>query len=295
MARARLAQRSPRTVLALAAGALLLGAGTAQAAPVTVGSPLTATFSSSFGGTATEANFALGEPGALTTAPDTGATASWTIVSYRVLVDGTGRYAIRVIHPAGGGDFTGGGTSGPATPIGMGLQSFSANLPISAGDLVGLDLLDSSSSVEDASPAGSTVYEWGNNGFLADGQTAPPANVYLNSELGFNADLVPTNTFTVGTTQRNKKKGTASVNVTVPNPGDLSASGNGVKPASGHGATISKAVGAGATQLLIKATGKKKRNLAKKGKAKLNVTITYTPRNGDPKAQSMTVKLKKKR
>jgi hypothetical protein len=281
--------------LCLAAGALLLGAGTAQATTVTVGSPLTATFNSSFGGTATEANIALGEPGALTSAPDNGTTVNWTIVSYRVLVDGTGRYAIRVIHPAGGGEFTGGGTSGPATPSGMGLQSFSANLPISPGDLVGLDLLDSSSSVAEATPAGSTIYEWGNNGFLADGQTAPPANVYSNGELAFNADLVPTNTFSVGRTQRNKKKGTATLNLTLPNPGDLIASGNGVKAASTNGAVISKSVGAGAAQLLIKATGKKKRALNKKGKAKLNVTVTYTPRNGDPQTQPLAVKLKKKR
>jgi hypothetical protein len=273
----------------------LLGAGTAQAATVTVGSPLTATFSSSFGGTSTEANFALGEPGALTTAPDNGTTASWTIIGYRVLVDGTGRYAIRVIHPAAGGEFTGGGTSGPATPSGMGLQSFSANLPISSGDLIGLDLLDSSSSVAQATVAGSMVYEWGNNGFLADGQTAPPKYTYPNYELGFNADLVPTNTITVGATQRNKKKGTATLNLTLPNPGDLSASGNGVKAASGHGAVISKAVGAGAAQLLIKATGKKKRKLNRTGKVTANVTITYTPTNGDPTTQSVTIKLKKKR
>ena len=292
MGRVRLARRF--TALGLAAGVLLLGVGTAQAATVTVGSPLTATFNSSFAGTATEANFALGEPGALTTAPDTGTTASWTIVSYRVLVDGTGRYAIRVVHPAGGGEFNGGGTSGPATPSGLGLQSFSANLPISPGDLVGLDLLDPSSSVKEASSAGSKIYEWGNNGFLADGQTAPPANVYLNSELGFNADLVPTNTFSVGATQRNKKKGTATLNLTLPNAGDLSASGNGVKAASAHGAVISKAVGAGAAQLLIKATGKKKRALNKKGKAKVNVTIAYTPANGDQRTQSATVKLKKR-
>ncbi len=294
MGRPRLARRSTRIALALAAGALLLGAGTAQAATVTVGSPLTGTFSSSFGGTATEANVALSEPGALISAPDNGTTANWTAVRYRVIVSGTGPYALRVIHPAGS-DFTGGGTSGPATPSGMGLQSFSANLPISAGDLIGLDLLDSSSSVGQANVAGSMVYEWGNNGFLADGETAPPKYTYPNYELGFNADLVPTNTFTVDATQRNKKKGTATLNLTLPNPGDLSASGNGVKAASGHGAVISKAVGAGAAQLLIKATGKKKRTLNKKGKATVNVTITYTPTNGDPKTQSMTIKLKRKR
>ena len=295
MTRRRLTRRSTRTTLALAAGALLLGAGTAQAATVTVGSPLTATFNSSFGGTATEVNVALADPGALTSAPNSGGTTNWTIVSYRVLVNSTGRFALRVIHPAAGGTYTGAGTSPPATPSGTGLQSFSANLPISAGDLIGLDLVDNSSLIKAADVPGSTVYEWGNNGFLADGQTLPPAYNYPDTELGFNADLVPTNTITVGTTQRNKKKGTATINLTLPNPGDLSIIGKGVKAASAGGAVISKSVGAGAAQLLVKATGKKKRILNKTGKVKMKGTITYTPHLGDPQTQSVTVKLKKKR
>ena len=75
---------------------VLFGAASAQAT-VTVGSPLTATFPGSFQGTATEINFALGEPGSQLTSPVNG-----TIVSYRVNVDGgsTGRFAIRVIRPA---------------------------------------------------------------------------------------------------------------------------------------------------------------------------------------------------
>lgn len=294
MVRRRLAWRSTRTVLALAAGGLLLGAGTAQAATVTVGSPLTATFNSSFAGTATEASGALNEPGALVVAPDNGTTVSWTLVSYRVLVAGTGRLAIRVLHPAGGGAFTGAGTGAPETPAGMGLQSFSANLPISPGDLVGLDLVDFSSIIRVANISGSRIDEWGNNGFLVDGDTAPPKTVYLNTEAGFNADLVPTNTIGVGATQRNKKKGTATLSLTLPNPGDLSASGNGVRAASARGAVISKSVGAGAAQLLIKATGKKKRTLNKTGKVKANVTITYTPTNGDPGTRSVKVKLIKR-
>ncbi|HEY6654678.1 MAG TPA: hypothetical protein VI028_11160 [Solirubrobacterales bacterium] len=57
---------------------------------------------------------------------------------------------------------------------------------------------------------------------------------------------------------------------------------------------ISKSVGAGQAQLLIKAKGKKKRKLNETGKAKLNVAITYTPTGGDPNIQSVKVNLKKK-
>jgi hypothetical protein len=45
---------------------------------------------------------------------------------------------------------------------------------------------------------------------------------------------------------------------------------------------------------LIKAKGKKKKQLNQKGKVKLNVAITYTPTGGDPSTQSVKVKLQKK-
>jgi hypothetical protein len=102
----------------------------------------------------------------------------------------------------------------------------------------------------------------------------------------------PTNAFTLGKTALNKKKGTATLNLTLPNPGQLTASGNGVK-ASSAGARTSKSVGAGQAQLLIKAKGKKKRKLNETGKVKLNVAVTYTPTGGDPNTQSVKVKLKK--
>ena len=104
----------------------------------------------------------------------------------------------------------------------------------------------------------------------------------------------PSNAFTVGAITRNKKKGTATITVDVPNPGELTASGNGVQAASADRAVISKSVGAGQAQLLIKAKGKKKRKLNETGKVKLNVKITYTPTGGDPRTQSIKVKLKKK-
>lgn len=156
---------------------------------MTVGSPLTSPFAGSFVGTTTETNFTLGEPGSRATSPVNG-----TIVSYQVKVDpsSTGRFAIRAIRPASGGTFTGAGSGTALTPPGTGLQTFSASLPIRAGDFVGLDLADPGSSVafQDGGPsAGSTIYEWGNNGFLADGATAPPAYTYPDGELAFNAEV----------------------------------------------------------------------------------------------------------
>jgi hypothetical protein len=268
-------------------GASLLAAlaAPAQAATVTVGSPLTASFSGGFTGNATEANAALGEPGANVTSPVNG-----TIVSWRV-VEGAGPLALRVLRPAGGGAFTGAGTSGQVTGTG-GTQTFTANLPIKAGDLLGLDLVSGPSSVGQAFPvAGSTVYEW--FPLLADGSTASPNTTFSDFELGFNAQVAPSNTFARGATTRNKKKGTATLTFNLPNPGDLAGSGQGAQVAS-TGAITSKAVQAGTATLLVKAKGKKKRKLNEKGKVKVNIAVTYTPTGGDPATQSLKVKLKKK-
>jgi hypothetical protein len=103
----------------------------------------------------------------------------------------------------------------------------------------------------------------------------------------------PTNAFTLGPISRNKKKGTATLTVNVPNPGELTGSGKGVQVAGA--ALISKTVTApGKVKLTIKAKGKKKTTLNETGKVKLKPKITYTPTGGDPSTQSRKLKLKKK-
>jgi hypothetical protein len=104
----------------------------------------------------------------------------------------------------------------------------------------------------------------------------------------------PSNVFTIAGVHRNKKKGTATITVSVPNPGELLASGNGVKASSAGQAVTSKSVVAGQAKLVVKAKGKKRRNLNRKGKVKLNVAISYTPTNGHANTQSVKVKLKKR-
>jgi len=104
----------------------------------------------------------------------------------------------------------------------------------------------------------------------------------------------PSNAFTLGAITRNNKKGTATITMNVPNPGELTASGNGVQAASAGRALISKSVAAGQAQLLIRAKGKKKQKLNEAGKVKLSVAVTYTPTGGDPATQTKKLKLKKK-
>jgi hypothetical protein len=104
----------------------------------------------------------------------------------------------------------------------------------------------------------------------------------------------PTNAFNLTGTTRNKKNGTATLSFNLPFAGELSGSGTGASVASGRAVT-SKAVSAGVNSLSVKATGKKRKGLNSKGKAKLTVGVTYTPTGGKPATQTLQVKLIKRK
>jgi hypothetical protein len=126
------------------------------------------------------------------------------------------------------------------------------------------------------------------------GSDGEPGETYRNDWYRvLNRATKVSSSFTIDGIRRNKKKGTAIITVGVDFPGELIASGKGVK-ASAVGAVISKSVSAGQAQLVIKAKGKKRRKLNEKGKVKLNVAVTYTPNAGSAHTQSLKVKLKKK-
>ena len=174
------------------------------------------------------------------------------------------------------------------TPTGTSGNSFPTSISVRAGDLIGIRPVTSihCAFAQQGSMFGSRI------GDLADGDSGD-FNTGLVGALDIQATLVPENSFSVVTTQRNKKNGTASVTLNLPNPGDLSGSGNGAKVSSSR-ASPSKAVPAGPATLLVKAKGKKKRTLNDTGKAKLNIAVTYRPTGGDPTTQPLKVKLRKK-
>lgn len=166
------------TVLALAVPAV------ASAATVTVGSPLPAfSLGIHFAGSATLTNVALGEPEANETSPVSG-----TVVRWRISGASGGPFELRVLTPDGGGSYTGAGTSSPATPISTMTQTFSTDLPIKAGQTIGLDL-SGGSTIGFAMVSGSTADFW--EPPLADGSTAPATKQDSDTELEFNADVVP--------------------------------------------------------------------------------------------------------
>ena len=173
------------------------------------------------------------------------------------------------------------------------LNTFPVNIPVKAGDIVGYTL---------TSPVDSAA------AFLVPGE--PPAllrtpghadgasGVFAPHPIGgfrlnLTAVVVPSNSFTLGKVQRDTKKGTAKLTADLPNPGELKGSGKGAKVSVGGPAKSAKSVGSGANRLSIKAKGQKRKTLNETGKVKLKVAITFTPTNGDPRSQTLKVRLRK--
>jgi hypothetical protein len=113
----------------------LFAAVSAQARTITVGSVLPpGATGKPFEAVQTLFNTALPEKGANLVSPVNGAIVRWQAQELK-----GGPFQLRVLRPTGSGGYTAVGTSNAATPSGTGLQTFTANIPIKAGDLIGID------------------------------------------------------------------------------------------------------------------------------------------------------------
>jgi IPT/TIG domain-containing protein/PASTA domain-containing protein len=177
-------RRRTRALIAVVTALVaLFGAAQAQASTVTIGSslPPASVFVAFFdeNGT-TVAPLSLSEPGFFRSPVD------GRIVRWRVRgASNKPGYAIRVLRPAGEElEFTGAGTSAPATPIGPGIETFETSLPIEAGDYVGLDLPPEG---QIGALEGASVARFGPR--LLDGETRMGSS--FSYGLTFNADVEP--------------------------------------------------------------------------------------------------------
>ncbi|MBS1892881.1 MAG: IPT/TIG domain-containing protein [Actinobacteria bacterium] len=173
----------------LAALAFALACAAASADTVVVGSPLSGEFPNSLtvsGLLSSTVNTALGGVGANVTSPVSG-----TIVRWRT--KGTfsgGGFRIRVLRPVGA-EYVGAGSGSFATPVGSSLQVFPTNVPIQAGDLIGLDAEGLNATYSVGNVAGSN-YRVFTPTFPEGGSATPIAS--SPGELGFDAEVVPTPT-----------------------------------------------------------------------------------------------------
>lgn len=152
-------------------------------ATVTVGSPLAGPFTQGAcdaSGGCTIADLALVAPGPPVASPVTGRIIRWRVVGATPLPG----YAIRALGRGAGTLFTGAVTSTPVTPSGGGVETFAADLPIKAGEYVGLNVPEDGG-IDGINPGGqyaALVPE------LPDGGSANALEE--TGEIAFNADVL---------------------------------------------------------------------------------------------------------
>jgi hypothetical protein len=212
--------------------------------------------------------------------------ASGTITSWSTQAgNNAGPLAMKVYRPLGGNTYQVVGLNGPHALTPNVLNTFPTNVAVRAGDVLGNSTPVDTGPVCTFTVAGEFYLRRAGN--LADGSQGTFDLFAGDRRLNVSAVINPTNTFTLGAITRNKKKGIAFITATVPNPGELTLSGKGLK-------AITRTAGApGSVQLKVKATGKKKNKLNETGKVKTNPAVTYRPTGGDPSSQSRRVQLKK--
>jgi hypothetical protein len=219
-----------------------------------------------------------------------GAITSW---STQAIVGANNRLGLKVYRALGGGVYQVVGQAGPHDLTGGILNTFPANVPVRAGDILG-------TTVEPTGAPGCNFPVTGENyvtrtGNLPVGASGDFVPGTANRRQNISALVNPTNSFTLGEVTRNKKKGTAKVAVTVPNPGTLALSGGGAQGQTASEPIATKAVSApGTVSLLIKAKNKKKKaKLNSTGKVQVSPTITFTPTGGNAASQTKKVQLRK--
>jgi len=222
--------------------------------------------------------------------PGTGTIISW---SNNAAPDPGQMLAMKIFRKTGDPNvYTVVGHDGPHPLAGGLVNTFATSIPVKPGDVLGVHATNADTTNTSCFflvPGEPTFFKQGN---LADGQAAA-FNNESGSRINATAVFVPTNTFTVGKVRRNGRKGTATLTATVPNPGELTVSGKGLRIAGA--AVISRSVMPGATKLTIRATGAKKRKLKKAGKVAIRPRLTYIPAGGDPSTRSMKLKLRLKK
>lgn len=212
------------SVVLLSSVLLVTSATAAQAAPVLLGDPLTGTF---------EANqfalaFTFGQPvlpGATTVSPVSG-----TIIRWR-MIDGASpyQYKLRVLAPVNSEPtFLGAGTSAAETPAGPGVETFATDMPIAAGQLIGLD-------VEQFAPIGARVAPQASYFVLsppiADGATET-AEQSTDRAIGFDAEVLPPPTISLLGTTTGPPAGGTSVTIAGSNFAEVEGVSFGSIPAS---------------------------------------------------------------
>lgn len=185
--RRRGGNRARRLAIALmcVASAMALMAASAQAAVISIGSVLPKEFTpTKFERVQTLFNTGLPQAGAALVSPVDGAVVRW-----RIQGASGGPFYLRVLHPNGKGAYEAAGTSLPATPTDEGLQTFSTNLKIKAGDVVGIDPTSPEDKIGVATTSGASYASIFPTPF--DGSVVAPSETFDGKEIELSAEVLP--------------------------------------------------------------------------------------------------------
>jgi hypothetical protein len=211
-------------VVALSVWALI--AATAQANTVTVGSALPpGAVSEPVGEVQTFLNTALPEKGASVASPASGVVVRWRLQGAK-----GGPFYLRVLRPNGLGAYTAVGTSNPVSVSGPGLQTFAANVPIKAGDLLAVDVSNPTDELGFATAAGAAFTTIFPTPF--EGATVPAREPKSGKEVELSAEVQPTPAVTEISPSVGSVTGGTPVKITGTNFTGASAVKFGTVPAS---------------------------------------------------------------
>jgi hypothetical protein len=219
--------------------------------------------------------------------PAAGRISSW---STRAAANTGQTMSLQIMRPLGGANYRLVAHDGPRPLTQSSLNTFSTSLAVQAGDILGVDTTATGNLVSCTFQVpGETI--WGSfpTAVTDDGDEATFTSS-PNRRVNASAELQPSNAFTIKATRRNKKKGKATITVSLAGPGTVVVAGKGVKRRRGSLPTPA----GGLLKLKVIAKGKSASRLAERGSARVTPTITFTPTGGDPATQSEKLRLVKK-
>jgi hypothetical protein len=148
---------------------------------------------------------------------------------------GTG-FELWVLRPTGSGSYVWMDHSSPVAAAGGALETFSANVPISVGDLVALYVPpEGTDAISYLGAPGSQTIILGS--VPATGSEDAPAETYANTEYGFNAEVLPPPTILSISPGEGPTAGGTSVTIAGTNLIDVTSVQFGANPARSYAVT----------------------------------------------------------
>jgi hypothetical protein len=219
-------RRSAIAVLCAVSVLALAMATTAQASVISIGSVLPeGATSKPFKRVQTLFNTALPESGATLASPVNGA-----IVRWRIQGAVGGPFFLRVLHPDGKGSYEASGTSSGQSPSSTGLQTFSTNVKVQAGDLIGVDPSHDSDEIGFTTVAGASYASIFPTPF--DGSIHAPSETFSGEELSLSAEIQPAPEITTISPPSGSVTGATLVTITGKNLNGTTAVAFGGAPAA---------------------------------------------------------------